>query len=114
ARKRFCMAAVPVVTLPCGVSVVLISMSCLKIASASVRSAADACGTELCACADEREAAAIIPAVSDAETRSNRGRFLCMKALYGLSAHCNISFNAVDPAAQNALRSAAHRHRPAS
>ena len=39
-RKRFCMAAVPAVTLPFGVSVVLISMSCLKISLASARSAA--------------------------------------------------------------------------
>ena len=43
-RKRFCMALAAAVTLPLGVSVVLISMSCLKMSRASARWAGDAVG----------------------------------------------------------------------
>ncbi len=47
------MAVVAVVTLPKGVSVVLISISCLKISRAWARSSAEAVGKELCAEASE-------------------------------------------------------------
>ncbi len=48
------MASVAVVTLPNGVSVVLISIICLKIARASARSSADAVGSELWANREEQ------------------------------------------------------------
>src|SRR5262249_40796575 len=47
-RKRLCMASAAAVTLPFGVSVVLISISCLKMSRASARSAAETGGNELC------------------------------------------------------------------
>jgi hypothetical protein len=71
------MAAVAVVTLPRGVSVVLISISSLKIARASSRSSADVVGSGLWPMATGQTQAA------SARNAINQGnRFRHMSALY--------------------------------
>src|SRR6185437_226380 len=77
-RKRFSIALVAAVTLPLGVSVVLISMSCLKMSRASAFSAGDVVGSVCCASAERPKTA-----VQAATARSVRGVWRGMTALYG-------------------------------
>ena len=75
------MATVAVVTLPSGVSVVLISISSLKIARASARSSAEAAGNELCANAPEQSQALATKAERATRTIGLAENLLRMRAL---------------------------------
>src|ERR1700760_490830 len=81
------MAFVAAVTLPLGLSVVLISISCLKMSRASARSAGDVVGNADCANAESPNAA-----VHATTARSVGYVWRGMGALYG-SAPAAVSVN---------------------